>query len=236
MLTVDYATLGIAPGQRLLDIGCGAGRHSYEAMRRGAHTVAADLDDVVLKDVRQLAAAMEAEGQVPGAAALDVMATDALQLPFQDETFDRVIASEVLEHIPDDEAALREIHRVTKVGGMVAVTVPRRWPERVCWMLSREYHDKPGGHVRIYSKDTLVARLSRAGFRVGSHHYAHALHSPYWWLKCAVGVDRETPMTRAYHRFLVWDLMHAPHLLRSFERLLNPLLGKSLVIYAYKVL
>jgi hypothetical protein len=80
----------------------------------------------------------------------------------------------------------------------------------------------------------LTERLHRAGLRVVGHHYAHALHSPYWWLKCAVGVDRDVAAVRAYHRMLVWDLMKGPRLTRWTERALNPLLGKSLVLYVRK--
>lgn len=68
---------------------------------------------------------------------------------------------------------------------------------------------------------------------MGSAH-AHALHSPYWWLKCAVGVEKENALTRAYHRLLVWDMMKRPRLTVTAERLLNPVLGKSLVLYLRK--
>jgi hypothetical protein len=67
----------------------------------------------------------------------------------------------------------------------------------------------------------------------GSHH-AHALHAPFWWLKCAVGVDKDSAAVRAYHRLLVWDLTTRPWLTRTAERLLDPLFGKSLVVYADK--
>jgi hypothetical protein len=70
---------------------------------------------------------------------------------------------------------------------------------------------------------------------VGAHHHAHGLHSPYWWLKCAVGVgDDDHPLARAYHRLLVWDIMKRPVSTRLAERALNPLIGKSLVLYARK--
>ena len=112
---------------------------------------------------------------------------DALRLPFADGAFDRVIASEVLEHIPDDEAAMAELARVLRPGGTMAVTVPRCGPEFVNWALSDDYHDVPGGHVRIYRRASWSSRLQGAGLRpVGSHH-AHGLHSPYWWLRCLVG-------------------------------------------------
>jgi hypothetical protein len=121
---------------------------------------------------------------------------------------------------------------VLRPGGSLAVTVPRFGPEVVNWALSDAYHTVEGGHVRIYRRSSLVHRLSRVGLRLRGSHHAHALHSPYWWLRCAVGVERdEHPLVRAYHRLLVWDIVRAPLLTRALDRALNPLLGKSLVIY-----
>ena len=61
------------------------------------------------------------------------------------------------------------------------------------------------------------------------------LHSPYWWLKCAVGVHNDKHrLTSAYHRVLVWDIMRKPAVTRLAEQALNPLIGKSLVVYAVK--
>jgi SAM-dependent methyltransferase len=236
MLTVDFETFDIRYGYRVLDIGCGQGRHSFESLARGAQVVAADLDDVALKDVKQLGAAMILEDQAPLGATLDSVRADALHLPFEDSSFDRIIASEVMEHIPDDELALREFHRILKPGGVIAATVPRRWPEQICWLLSSQYHSAAGGHVRIFSRDELESKLARAELTPFGHHYAHALHSPYWWLKCAVGVDRDLPITRAYHSFLVWDITKKPLVTRTTEKALNPLMGKSLVVYARKPL
>jgi len=115
------------------------------------------------------------------------------------------------------------------------VTVPRYGPERINWWLSEAYHSVPGGHIRIYRRRVLRARLRDAGLQVQSSHHAHALHSPYWWLKCAVGTTNDQHwLVRQYHRLLVWDIMKAPRTTRWTERLLNPVLGKSLVIYCRK--
>jgi hypothetical protein len=77
--------------------------------------------------------------------------------------------------------------------------------------------------------------LRDEGYRVFARHYAHALHSPYWWLKCAVGVDDDSnPFVRGYHRFLIWDMMRRPVLTRVLETLLRPLIGKSVVLYGMK--
>jgi hypothetical protein len=112
--------------------------------------------------------------------------------------------------------------------------VPRWFPEQICWKLSESYHTVEGGHVRIYHASELTARLMDAGLQPYARHHAHALHSPYWWLKCAVGPDRDHVLTRTYHRLLVWDIMKAPRLTRTAERLLNPVLGKSVAIYLRK--
>jgi SAM-dependent methyltransferase len=219
----------------VLDLGCGAGRHAFEAFRRGGRVVAFDADAGELEAVGGMLAAMREAGQDPPGASARVVRGDATAMPFADGAFDRVIAAEVLEHIPGDQRALHEIARVLRPGGVAAVTVPSWLPERICWSLSDDYHNVPGGHVRIYTRPELEAKLRAAGLSVGAHHHAHGLHSPYWWLKCAVGVhDDGHPLARAYHRLLVWDIVKRPKVTRLAERALDPVIGKSLVIYAEK--
>jgi ubiquinone/menaquinone biosynthesis C-methylase UbiE len=235
MLTVDFHRLPIQPGTRLLDLGCGAGRHAFEAARRGAAVVALDADHGELERVRATAAAMAEAGEIQPPASLIAAAGDATRMPFPDGSFDLLIAAEVLEHIPADQGAMNEISRVLRPGGIAAVTVPAWLPERVCWALSDDYHNVPGGHVRIFTRRELETKLRRAGLVVGSSHHAHALHSPYWWLKCAVGVrDDDHPLASAYHKLLVWDIMRKPAVTQVADRALNPLIGKSLVVYATK--
>lgn len=236
MLTVDFDRFGVRAGTRLLDMGCGAGRHAFEALRRGATVTAFDLDANELKAVRSMVGVMVDAGELSPDQPWGTVAGNALTLPFADGSFDRIIASEVLEHVWDANAALRELARVTRPGGRLAVTVPTRWPERICWALDREYHDRPGGHVRIFRQPDLEARIEAAGFVLRGSHHAHALHAPYWWIRCANGVENDNAfLTRKYHDFLVWELTHRPRWSATLERALNPVLGKSLVIYAERV-
>jgi SAM-dependent methyltransferase len=242
MLTVDFDRLGVTARTRVLDLGCGGGRHAFEAWRRGARVVALDMSEADLKEVRGFMLAMlEAHEIAPD----DAVATsgiggpvngDALALPFADAIFDCVIASEVLEHVWADEAAIAELVRVLRPEGRIAVTVPTRWPERVCWALDHRYHDTPGGHIRIYRQRDLEAKLERAGLWLRGSHHAHALHAPYWWLKCATDVTAIEPpwIVRRYHDLLAWQITDQPRWLNEIDRLLNPVLGKSLVVYGQK--
>jgi SAM-dependent methyltransferase len=232
MLTVDFDRVRIERGTMLLDVGCGGGRHAYAAVRRGADVVALDADSGECTTVLGTLAAMRGAGEISCQTVSEVVCGDASRLPFADRSFDVVVASEVLEHVRDDAEVLAELARVLRPGGTFVVTVPRWWPETVNWLLSREYHEVEGGHVRIYRRRQLCQRVEKAGMTSRERHYAHALHTPYWWLRCLVGVSREDhPLVSAYHRFLVWDIVRAPRVTRWLERLLRPLLGKSLVVY-----
>jgi SAM-dependent methyltransferase len=247
VLTIDFDRLSVAPGMWVLDVGCGRGRHSFEALKRGCNVASLDLDDGSLREVAATTAAMRAAGEIegPGAAPgpqarrakpageLPVRG-DALKLPFAANSFDRVVASEVLEHLEDDHSAMAEVARVLKPGGLAAVSVPRWWPERICWMLARSYHDNDGGHVRIYKARELVVKLGRTGLSATGSHHAHALHVPYWWMRCVFSASDRAPLPELYHRLLVWDITVRPRSLRTIERVLDPVMGKSLVVYVEK--
>ena len=231
MLTVDFNRLGINPGDRILDIGCGSGRHTCEAARfENVTAVGIDIHFHEVRAAKNNLLLQDGLGLTAGRWL--TLAADLTDLPFTDRFFDLVICSEVLEHVPNQRFALDEMVRVLKPDKNFVVSVPRYWPERICWRISREYRSTAEGHVRIYKKTELVRLLEGAGLKHWASHYAHSLHSPFWWLKCLVGPSKkDSTIVDLYHRFLIWDMMKKPALTRFLERLLNPVLGKSTVLY-----
>lgn len=235
MITVDFNRINIQKGYRILDIGCGSGRHTSEAYRfEDVVVIGADMN---LKDLQSAADRLTLHDQLAehGGGTWALSAADATRLPFEKNSFDLVICSEVLEHIPDHETAAREVLRVLKPGKNLVVSVPRFYPEKICWRLSDDYYNANQGHVRIYRKKQLVSMLEHLGASHFSSHFAHSIHTPFWWLKCLTGPNRtDVSMVNLYHRLLTWDIMAKPVATRLVDWILNPVLGKSLVLYFQK--
>lgn len=235
MITIDFNRIPMDSGSRILDIGCGSGRHTGEAYRcRDAFVIGADL---AMDNVMETRSRLQFHDRLEehGGGAWQLNMADICHLPYKPQTFDLVICSEVMEHIPNEKQAVSELARILKPGKHLALSVPRYLPERLCWMLSHEYHKANQGHIRIYRREEIIRLLEGAGFTHWGSHFAHSLHSPYWWLKCSVGPTRDDhPLVRIYHRFLTWDIMKKPRSTRLLDQLLNPLMGKSLVLYFRK--
>lgn len=229
--TIALQNLPALDGLKVLDLGCGEGRHSISIwMQTAAQVVAMDLsrNDMLTARSRKNDFAVEESGNH----SLNFVEASGLQLPFADNTFDVVICSEVLEHIPDYQGMLDEIRRVLITGGVFAMSVPRYGPEWVCWKLSRAYHEVEGGHVRIFEAKVLNREIEGRGLYRYAKHFAHGLHSPYWWLKCLFWSNADNnPLVKAYHKLLVWDLMKQPTITRVLEQALNPFIGKSVAMY-----
>ena len=138
-------------------------------------------------------------------------------LPFADGEFDRVVAAEVLEHIPADVEAIKELVRVLRPGGTLAISVPRWLPEVVNWKLSEDYHNAAGGHIRIYTGQELVTRSPRLA-RGPPAAMVFAGKRPRPRPAHALLVDqvrrrrhqRRPPAREGVPRLLVWEIMKNP--------------------------
>lgn len=144
----------------ILDIGCGTGALSAKLQHCGT-VVSADFSPLALQ-----------YSQKRGLTAL--ARADAMRLPFRDAQFDVITALDILEHLPDDAAALREIHRVLKPGGKIFATVPAY---QSLW----SPHDVALMHFRRYVSKEVRARFTEAQLRIRKLSYAMTLLYPVVW-------------------------------------------------------
>lgn len=148
LLRTRYGAAGTqnsAAPLNFLDVGCGTGAMSVRLTRWG-RVVSADFSPNALKFSRRRGLK-------------NLVGADAMKLPFADDGFDAIVTMDVLEHLPDDCAAMREFFRVLKPGGRVFATVPayqHLWSE----------HDVALMHFRRYQIREMRERMEAAGFRI----------------------------------------------------------------------
>ena len=159
---------------------------------------------------------------------------DAFHLPFADGSFDRIICSEVMEHVHDYRAAIRELYRVAKPGAKVAITIPTATSEHLYLRLGDEYFESPGGHIRIFRPRDLAEGMAAAGFDTVGCGFAHGFHTPYWVLRSVMHLPDadDSALVRAYREFLI-RATGSP-LMAKLERGLNFVCPKSIILYGDK--
>ncbi len=235
--TVDPRLLGLSTatvGAKLLDLGCGAGRHELAVAGLPLKVVGCDLSRIELRTGRYFVA--EDAKLRPHAADPNWLQAEGRSLPFAAGTFDCAICSETLEHVYDDTAVLRELRRVVRDRGRLAVSVPAYWPERALWQLSWRVWHTEGGHLRIYRLAGLLARLQATGWKPYAIRRRHAFESVYWLLG-AVGGGGDPPWwpARTWRQPTNSAAVRSSQPWREVERWLAWPLAKSVVVYARAV-
>jgi SAM-dependent methyltransferase len=147
--TID--SLELRPAARILDAGCGSGRNMVDLARRGSVT-GVELSETSVRLARERGVG-------------DVVLGSVLEMPFTDASFDLAVCLDVIEHLEDDAAALRELRRVVAPGGWLLVTVPAYQ-----WLWSG--HDEINHHHRRYTDGSLRRAAEQAGWtEVRSTHF-----------------------------------------------------------------
>ncbi|MBR51288.1 MAG: type 11 methyltransferase [Gammaproteobacteria bacterium] len=234
MLTFNLQKYDLENAKLMLDVGCGEGRHIFGVMQEFPDIKCIGID----MDASSLIKAEEGYEYFKSLSKKEVefLKGSAYRLPFDDNSIDLVICSEVLEHLHDYDKAILEIYRVLKPKGKFYASVPSSWPEKICWSLSRDYQNQPGGHLRIFNQRDLVKEIEDSGFRFLSSEKFHAIHSPYWWIRCLFWKTQDKNfLVKAYKKILETHILKRPLLIDLIDKLLNPIMGKSFSMYFEKI-
>lgn len=234
MLTFNLKKYNLKDDGLMLDVGCGEGRHIFGVMQDHPlmKCIGIDMDKASLNKAEE---GYEYFKSISNAGA-EFFIGSAYSLPFESDSFDLIVCSEVLEHLHEYNDAVKEIHRVLKPGGKFYASVPASWPEKICWYLSKEYQNQPGGHLRIFNQNDLVDEIEGEGFKFLSSERFHSIHSPYWWLRCFFWNSQDANfLVKLYKKLLERHILKKPIILNQIDKLLNPILGKSFSMYFEKL-
>lgn len=139
-------------GKKLLDAGCGTGWFSKKAVERGATVTSMDLGENLLAEVAKKCNSERVVGSI-------------LEMPFEDNTFDYVISSEVIEHVPEPYKAIREIYRVLKPGGVMVLSTPNKFWKWTLW-IANTFKLRPYQGLENWSSySTLKREVKLTGFK-----------------------------------------------------------------------
>ena len=233
MLTFNLTKYELNESGIMLDVGCGEGRHIFGIMQEHPEMkcIGLDMDNDSLHKAEE---GYEYFKSISNAGA-EFLKGSAYSLPFLDNSLDLIVCSEVLEHLHQYNDAVKEIHRVLKPGGKFYASVPASWPEKICWALSKDYQNQPGGHLRIFNQSELVSEIEESGFKFLSSDRFHSIHAPYWWLRCFFWNTQDSNfVVNGYKKMLERHILKKPFFLDFIDKIFNPFLGKSFSMYFEK--
>lgn len=233
MLTFNLTKYELNESGIMLDVGCGEGRHIFGIMQEHPEMkcIGLDMDNDSLHKAEEGYEYFKSISNV-GA---EFLKGSAYSLPFLDNSLDLIVCSEVLEHLHQYNDAVKEIHRVLKPGGKFYASVPASWPEKICWALSKDYQNQPGGHLRIFNQSGLVSEIEDSGFKFLSSDRFHSIHAPYWWLRCFFWNTQDSNfVVNGYKKMLERHILKKPFFLDFIDKIFNPFLGKSFSMYFEK--
>jgi len=234
--SIDPALLDIAATDRVIDLGCGTGRHVLELSKTPSDIIGADISRNDIRAGRYLLEIMRRRDEVR--ARVHWLQTAGERLPFKDGAFDRVICTETLEHVDDEHVLARELARVLKPGGILAISVPDEYSEKVFWKLSKNYRTHAGGHVRIFGRSEIVRLMRTSGLEPYAVRYRHSLETIYWLSHVAFWSDwgKQGPITSVFRRILDSQRARQSSIVTALDDIGNRILPKSIVVYSRKPL
>lgn len=223
--------LGVKKGDKVLDLGCSHGEQAFMFARQGLKVTGIDASKSLVAKLNRQAnkEGIDCEGFIG----------NIEKLPFKKNSFDAIVATEVLEHIHRPETAVRECFRVLKRNGRICVSVPTQFSEKVFSLLHKNWV-KNSGHINVFSTKEILSILTSAGFKVLKQERQNFEWFVFWLIHSLLKTDfDDTGSPKGYKRvsdgyFKIWNYLFRLRIGRRLMQIGNTFFPKSIYIYLTK--
>lgn len=226
-----YPGMKVTADDTVLDLGCGDGGITSFCARAGADLIIADIDGSKIEQTRQRLLAANAKS-------VRTLVTDANPLDLPDACVSKVICTEVIEHVDDPAAVLRELARIGKPGTTYLISVPDPTAENLQKPIADPVYFQKPNHIRIIGRDEFCTLIQNAGLEIQSHTTS-SFYWAIWW--SFFWLCNQNEMKSPWHPLLqtwaqTWQiLMNTPNGL-TLKAELDRMIAKSQIIVARKPL
>jgi len=219
----------VGPGNVLADIGCGSGDHAYFCAAMGAQVILADMDPAALAQASALLARLQP------APRFETRLTDGATLPIADATADRVICTEVIEHVDDPALLMQELVRIGRPDALYLLSCPDPQAEAIFKRIAHPMHFERPNHIRILGREEFATIVVDAGLVI-EHRLSRGFYNMLWWVLfwgCpSLGADMRHPLLDSWAN--TWSLLLDQPNGPTIKNALDDLLPHSQVIIARK--
>lgn len=223
-----FPGFSISPSDTVLDVGCGPGSFLQFCAKYASHSIGIDINPNCVEAAKQTL-------QQAGVSSFEIIQSDGNRLPVRDNSIDKIVCTEVFEHVDDPQLSMRELVRVGKPGALYMLSVPGELSEKILKEVAPASCFERPNHIRVFSSDEFRHLVESSGLKIESHEfcgfYWAVWHAMIW--KCGIDYDTGThPVLEQWAR--TWEalmaLPEAEQCIGALERALH----KSQIIIARK--
>jgi len=218
----------ISSHDTVADVGCGIGGNSHFCAKYASHVIGVDINPANVVAARERLQSL-------GKATFDVLTSDGNPLPIANATADKIICTEVLEHVDDPHQFLAELARIGKRGALYLLSVPDALSEQVLKKVSPEASYKKPNHIRVIEREDFERMVTDAGLSIVKHTY----YGFYWTIWNAIVWQTRIDFNTGHHPVLdhwaaAWKALLELEDGEICRRALNLAMPKSQIIIAQK--
>lgn len=223
-----YPGFAINPNDTILDVGCGTGAFLRFSAPFACHSIGVDISAFCVQ-------ATEQSLKEAGIQSFQVIESDGNPLPLQSDLADKIVCTEMFEHVDDPRIAMQELVRVGKPGALYMLSVPGMLSEQILKDLAPAACFQKPNHIRIFSTDDFHELVEQSGLIIEKHEfvgfYWAVWHAMLW--KCGADYDTGThPVLEQWGR--TWETLMALPEANACIDALDRALHKSQIIIAKK--